>query len=193
MFVIWVPPWNLIWVPPWNLSSTWYRWKVLVASFRHFESFKMSQSLNPKSWKKIFFNFLFVVRSNSNDTWHGGGGMRQCHQMTNGEGVGLPKCHVTFFPEFLSPIFLILGCFQRTFFGKIKCHITRGGGGTDLCRKGGRRGQKSVKKGSGNIYMAPKVFYTSFITLDHENAIKMLLFSIISFKHTFAVFIFSQL
>jgi hypothetical protein len=68
----------------------------------------------------------------------------------------LPKCHGTFFPKFLSPIFefwrVFIG-FRTLFWEKFTCYIPRRGGerGTDQCHKmtqgeGARGGLKISQK-----------------------------------------------
>jgi hypothetical protein len=53
-------------------------------------------------WASLSQNHIFL-RGLSNDTWHSRGvgrGSRQCHQISQGEELGSPKCHVTFLALF---------------------------------------------------------------------------------------------
>jgi hypothetical protein len=80
--------------------------------------FKMHSAKSIKSLSRQ------ALRSHSNITWHSWGGVSDSvTKWHKGEGGGLPKCHVTFFPKFLSTIFgfcALFKGFMDIIFGKIK-------------------------------------------------------------------------
>ena len=64
-----------------------------------------SSSLPPVRLLPVFLFLkvsIFEARACLSKFPGGEGGIEQCHQMSHGEGEGLPKCHVTFFPNSLS-------------------------------------------------------------------------------------------